>query len=88
MLNMKVRFKNPIFIFQLFLSAALPVLAYMGISYDALTSWERVWDVITVAYSNPYVLGLVIVGVYNALIDPVTRGHSDSEQAMKYDKPK
>lgn len=88
MINWKVRFKNPVFIFQLFLAAIVPVLAYMGISYDSLTTWPKVWDVIVEAYSNPYVLGLVVMSVYTAVNDPVTKGHGDSKHALNYKEPR
>ena len=35
----------------------------------------------------PYVLGLVIVSVFNAITDPTTAGLGDSERAMTYSYP-
>ena len=40
------------------------------------------------AIKNPYVLGMVMVSVWNALNDPTTAGIGDSKQAMTYDEPK
>ena len=40
MINWKVRFKNPVFIAQLILSILTPILTYMGITVQDLTSWE------------------------------------------------
>ena len=37
--------------------------------------------------TNPYVLGLVVVSVWNAVNDPTTKGVTDSTLAMSYDKP-
>lgn len=88
MINWKVRFKNPVFIAQLFLSVLTPVLAYAGLTLADLTSWVALGQVFVDAVMNPYVLGLVIVSVWNALNDPTTEGLNDSVQAMTYDTPK
>ena len=40
------------------------------------------------ALKNPYVIGLILVSVWNALNDPTTEGLSDSDLAMTYKKPK
>lgn len=88
MINWKVRFKNPMFYVQIFMAVLTPILAYMGITAQELTTWAKLGNVLIQALSNPYVLALVIVSVYNAVIDPTTIGISDSEQAMKYNKPR
>ena len=88
MINLKVRFKNPVFIAQLFLSVLTPVLAYAGLTVADLTTWSALGQVLIDAIMNPYVLGLVVVSVWNALNDPTTKGLSDSAQAMTYDAPK
>lgn len=87
-LNLKVRFKNPVFIAQLILSILTPILAYAGLTTQDLTTWKALWDLIIGAVSNPYVLGLVVVSVWNALNDPTTSGVSDSERALTYTEPK
>ena len=38
-INWKVRFKNPVFIGQLALAIFVPILAYMGITVEDLTTW-------------------------------------------------
>ncbi len=86
-INLKVRFKNPMFYVQLVLSVLAPILAYSGLTATDLTTWAKLGDVLLQAISNPYVLSLVIVSVYNALIDPTTKGIGDSEQALTYDTP-
>jgi phi LC3 family holin len=88
MINLKVRFKNPVFIAQLFLSVLTPILAYAGLTVADLTTWSALGQVLIDAIMNPYVLGLVVVSVWNALNDPTTKGLSDSTQAMTYDAPK
>lgn len=87
-MNLKVRFKNPIFIAQLILAIFTPILAYAGLTFQDLTSWTTLGNVLLDAISNPYVLGLIIVSIWNALNDPTTSGITDSELAMKYQKPK
>lgn len=87
-INWKVRFKNPQFIAQLIVSIFVPILAYLGIAAEDLTSWSVVGGVLVEAISNPYVLGLVVVSVYNSVNDPTVSGLSDSRTALTYDKPK
>ena len=87
-INFKVRFKNPIFIAQLVLAIFTPILAYAGLTAQDLTSWKALFELIVGAISNPYVLGLVVVSVWNALNDPTTSGVSDSQNALTYKTPK
>lgn len=87
-MNLKVRFKNPVFIAQFILAILTPILAYAGLTLQDLTSWEALGRILLGAISNPYVLGLIAVSVWNALNDPTTAGVGDSKQAMTYDKPK
>lgn len=87
-MNLKVRFKNPVFIAQLILAILTPILAYAGLTVQDLTSWQALGEILLGAISNPYVLGLIVVSVWNALNDPTTAGVSDSEQAMTYETPK
>lgn len=87
-INWKVRFKNPVFIGQLVLAIFVPILAYMGLTLEDLTTWGAVGDVLFEAIRNPYVLALVVVSVYNSITDPTVAGLSDSKQALNYEKPK
>src|SRR5699024_11514386 len=64
-INWKIRLKNPVFIAQIILAALTPILAYVGLSFKDLTSWATLGDLIQQAYSNPYLLGLVVVSVFN-----------------------
>jgi len=86
-MNWKVRFKNPVFIAQLILAILAPILAYGGLTYQDLTSWETLGKLLLGAISNPYVLGLIAVSVWNALNDPTTAGVKDSARAMSYTVP-
>lgn len=88
-LNLKVRLKNPVFIVQFILAIFTPILAYAGLTASDITSWKALGDLIISAISNPYVLSLVGVSVWNALNDPTTEGIlKDSDTAMTYDTPK
>ena len=87
MINFKVRFRNPVFIAQLVLAVLTPILAYAGLTVADLTTWEALGDLLLGAISNPYVLGLIIVSVWNAVNDPTTAGVKDSERAMTYSYP-
>ncbi len=84
MINLKIRLKNPIFYIQIFLSILTPILAYMGITAEDLTSWTYLGQVLFDAIRNPYVLFLVAVSVWNAVNDPTTKGISDSARALTY----
>ncbi len=77
-INWKVRFKNPLFVAQLGMSILVPILAYAGLTVQDLTTWKALGDLLLGAFSNPYVLGLVAISVYNAILDPTTRGINDS----------
>ena len=87
-MNLKVRFKNPVFIAQFILAILTPILAYAGLTLQDLTSWGALGYILIEAIKNPYVLGLIAVSLWNALNDPTTAGLSDSYQAMTYQKPK
>ena len=87
-MNLKVRFKNPVFIVQLILAILTPILAYAGLTFQDLTSWQALGQILFGAIQNPYVLGLIAVSVWNALNDPTTAGLADSKLAMTYDAPK
>ena len=77
-INWKVRFKNPLFVAQLGMSILVPILDYAGLTEQDLTTWKALGDLLLGAFSNPYVLGLVAISVYNAVLDPTTRGLNDS----------
>ena len=73
-INWKLRFKNPLFVAQLGMSVLVPILAYAGLTVQDLTTWKSLGDLLLGALSNPYVLGLVSISVYNAILDPTTKG--------------
>lgn len=87
-INWKIRFKNPVFIFQLVLAVLTPILAYAGLTAQDITTWSKLGELIATAIQNPYVLTLVVINAYNAITDPTTKGISDSDLAMTYEEPK
>ena len=72
---------------QIVLSILTPVLAYAGLTAQDLTTWSKVGELIVGAVSNPYVLSLVAVSVWNTLNDPTTKGLGDSARAKSYTAP-
>ena len=87
-INWKVRFKNPVFLAQLFLSVVIPVTTYGGLTLQDLTTWKEVGDLFLSAVKNPYILGCIVVSVWNCINDPTTAGISDSSNALTYETPK
>lgn len=61
----------------------------VGVHVDEnLKSESQITNLLLGAISNPYVLGLVVVSVWNAINDPTTNGISDSARALSYTTPK
>ena len=90
MINWKVRLHNPAWWLGMAGIVMSPVLAYLGLTYSDLTTWGSLADVFVKFISNPYLIGTVVVAVLGAIgvtVDPTTKGISDSERAMTYDKP-
>lgn len=87
-INWKVRFKNPVFIAQLLIAVLLPILTYLGMSWEDMTTWAALGGVLLEAVKNPVIVVAVIVSVWNAINDPTTAGLSDSKNAMTYTTPK
>ena len=87
-MNLKVRFKNPVFIAQFILAILTPILAYAGLTVQDLTSWQALGEILFNAIQNPYVIGLIVISIWNALNDTTTAGVTDSAQAMTYEVPK
>ncbi|MFS0594239.1 phage holin [Cytobacillus horneckiae] len=85
MINWKIRFKNPLFISQLLLSFIVPILGYFGLTAQDITTWASLFSLLVDALSNPYVVVLVIISVWNAVTDPTTRGVKDSNLAKQYE---
>ena len=89
-INWKVRFnkENILFIAQIVLSLVIPILTYFGLQASDLTTWSKVWETFVQAVSNPYVVVMALVSLFNAITDPTTRGIGDSITALTYKIPK
>lgn len=87
-INWKVRFKNPVFWVQVLVSILVPILTYFGLEAKDLTTWNSLFDLLFKAVSNPYVVSMIAVSLFNAINDPVTKGLSDSDRALQYTKIK
>ena len=86
-INLKVRFKNPVFWANLALAVVLPIFTYMGVNFEDITSWKLLFDILFEAVKNPVIVVSVIVSVWNLIHDPTTPGFSDSERALSYTQP-
>lgn len=86
-INWKVRFANPEFWKQIVLAVFVPLLAYYGMNWADMTTWAAIGELFVQAVQNPVVVLSVIVSVYNAIIDPTTKGIGDSERALTYTEP-
>ncbi len=86
-MNWKIRLKNPVFWAQLILSAFATALAYAGLTAADMTAWADVARVLKDAAHNPYCLFLIVCNLWSALNDPTTGGVTDSDRAMRYDRP-
>ena len=88
-INWKVRFKNPVFVAQFVMAFFIPILGYFGLTTQDITTWKGLFDLLVDAVSNPYVVSLIVVSLWNATNDPTTKGMlADSDQARTYSEPK
>ncbi len=82
-IDWKVRFSNPTFIVQLILAIFLPILAYFGLNWEDMTTWSKIGYLLLDAIQNPVVVVSVILSIYNAIIDPTTKGFTDQKKVKK-----
>ena len=90
-INWKVRTRSPQFWVGLIGVILSPILAYLGLGFEDLTTWDSVANVFQQFFSNPYLIGTVAMAILSfigVLTDPTTKGIKDSEQAQRYEKPK
>lgn len=79
---MKINWKdriNAVFITQILLSILIPILGYFGLTAQDLTTWSSLFDLLAKAVSNPYVLGIIAVSVWNAVNNPTTKTLGDKD---------
>lgn len=89
-INWKVRFNkaNIQFIVRFVAALLIPILAYMGLKMDDVTSWPMLGNILMDFISNPYLIALTFYSAFNVIPDPTTAGLSDSKLAMQYIKPR
>ncbi len=86
-INWKVRFKNPAFWVQVIVSIFVPILAHFGFNWSDMTTWASIGSLLWQAIQNPVVVVSVLISLYNACIDPTTKGIGDSARALGYENP-
>ena len=86
-INWKVRVKSPQFWVGLVGVVLSPILAYLGLGLEDLTTWGSIGDLFVQFFTNPYLIGTVVMAVLSfigVLTDPTTKGVGDSSQALTY----
>lgn len=86
-INWKIRVKNVSFWVSVVISIFTPILAYMGLTAEDMTTWSALGNMLLSAISNPYILLTIAVSVYNTIIDPTSTGITDSARALQYNEP-
>lgn len=79
-MDWRSRVKNPTFWLGLIGVVMSPILAYMGLAYSDLTDWGTLGNVFAEFFTNPYLIGTVVVavlGVFGVVTDPTTPGVTD-----------
>lgn len=90
-INWKTRVKHPAFWIGMAGVVMSPILAYNGMEYSDLTTWQTVGDLAVGFVKNPYLIGatgMAALGALGVATDPTTKGVSDSNQALSYEKPR
>lgn len=86
-INWKVRAKNPVFWGQLAAAIVLPILTYMGLNWEDMTTWSGLGAAMLEALKNPVMVVSVLISIWNLITDPTTKGLSDSTRALEYETP-
>ena len=89
-INWNLRIKSPAWWLGLIGCILTPILAYMGLVWTDLTTWDMIGQLFANFFSNPYLIGLVVVDLLAFLgvsADPTTTGYSDSIRALNYTTP-
>ena len=81
-LNWKARIKRVDF----WVAIAGAVVAASGIAVGDMTSWHAVADAFMGIVTNPVTLVAVVVAIRGVIVDPTTKGASDSDLVLKREK--
>lgn len=82
-INWKVRAKNKMFWLSLIPAALVllkRILAVFGIDFDYSTIASQLTDIVEAVF--------VLIAIFGVVVDPTTKGISDSELALSYEEPK
>ena len=71
-MNWKIRIKNPVFWVQVAIAVILPILTYFGLTWEDMTSWAAIGNLLLQAVKYPVVIAAVLASVWNAVNDPTT----------------
>lgn len=80
MINFKVRFRNKAFLVPF----TTTIIAFF---YQMLAVYNVVPPVAQDQVTEWFGLGFTILGALGIIVDPTTKGFSDSERAMNYEQP-
>lgn len=83
MINWKVRFKNKRFVIA-FIAGLLLLVKQVSV----LFGYNLNTELFNTNINNVVDAVFLLLGLLGIVNDPTTKGFSDSEQAMTYDKPK
>ena len=87
-INWTVRSKHPQFWLGIVLSILVPPLAYTGTEFNEVTSWGKFFTILGDGFKNPYIVLMMLVGIYNTIVDKTTKGFGDSYIAKQYLRPR
>ena len=75
-MNIKSRFKNPIF----WVALIGIVFSAAGISFESLTDWSLLADALVSIVKNPVAIVAVIVAILGVFTDTSTKGLKDRKE--------
>ena len=89
-MNWKIRFKNPLFIVTTFIPGLI-ILCQLIVAFTnefiVTTGYTITNDAVNGLMGIVNFIAITFLGV-GGVIDPTTRGITDSRQALEYDRPK
>lgn len=85
-INWQIRLSNPTYIKAVLMAILVPILAYMGMSAEDITSWEKLYSLLATVITNPYLLAVVITNVSLVTFDPTSKGLSDCDKTLQLKK--
>lgn len=81
-INWKIRFTNPVFWSHIAIAFIVPILTHFGYTWNDMESWDTLFNVVRNAFGSPVVVVAILVSVWNCILDPTTKGLSDSKEVL------